>query len=295
MKLFRKSVDLPPPLREAPTVRAAEELADRARAAEVGAEAVLAAAQGALAAWQAEAERRALDNLAADVPLGADFQEGERLAADVAAAESGLALAQRVRDTTTRQLEAALGAADLAAAAPCRELLREAVLAVAKAVEQAGAANARLVELAAAVAERAPSLAPILDGLRFHRLPNAEQLAEALSERLAMLAEPAAPDFRANVLVAFTERHGTNQPGDRTATDAVTAYELLAEGVAELVDPADAERVGAARLVSFTDETQVRLIQNWNTQGRHAPEGSVMRLPPKLAARLVNTGFARAA
>jgi hypothetical protein len=156
--------------------------------------------------------------------------------------------------------------------------------ALAAAIEQ----NESLRRLASFVADHDPSAA------RAHELcyplPSPDRL-QFMDEARADLLTPEAPLVEA-VPLRMLVAQVPYLAGDLLGLPEIEAQQWVCFGVAELVNPEDAKRLGLDKLAKFDRSTKVKFDRDYTTgQGNLIPAGTVTVLDAVSAGRAVNLGF----
>lgn len=283
---------LPRPPSEYPEVVMARRTVDLAAAALERAQAELQDAEAALRFGRANAAAAALDLIETGAPPSTD---DELLVGAVAAAHARLAAVEGAHRLAQERLAATLANAKVAFTAELRPVIRTALTVAAEAIEHAADLNDQLRTLSE-FGERHGATIPAPWETAFGLRPRSFYDVQR-EERKALFA-PAVPTPPppGTVGLFFVEGAVPYGPGDQAFLPEVDAVALVRSGVAQLVDPADAARLGLVDLVEFPGPVTLRLLENYTpTFGVVLTKDSIVELDAVTAARLVNLGAAEVA
>jgi hypothetical protein len=260
-------VDLPTPPDAFPAVIETRRVLDLAEAAHARAVAALGEAEAACQRHHAVAAKQLLDDLAA----GRDGEDpaAAAISAQVAAAHEREATTRRAADLARARLADAQAAARREFAELVRPVLMRALIATREALAEAITRNESLRGLAAFVAQHAPSAAAPHE--LAYPLPSLDRL-QLMDEARADLLDPDPEPLVGVVRLRMLEPRTPYLDGELIGLPEHEAQQWVRSGVAELVKPEDAKRLGLDRLAKFDRPVKIRFERDYITGQNNLPQ-----------------------
>jgi hypothetical protein len=284
-----RALPLPPEARQA--VVAASRLLERAQVEHDAAVDALRTAEAAVAAAAAVAAEAALAAIEAGEASPGPHPESQ---AAIRRAAHRVAQSAAARDLAALRYREALDKARAAFAGELRERVAELVAEAAVAAQAACDRNDQARQLLAYGADHgAPGLPPAYAGVL--RLPSLSQLGTQLTEARRSLSPPArAATPPGKVAIRWVVAVPPYLAGENVGLDEAEAILQIRAGNAELVDKAQAKRLGLDKLVKFDRPTKIKFSRDFTPRtGSMIPAGTVAVLDPVTAGRVVNLDFGR--